>query len=67
MQSSECAEEPVALLPKVVLVGDSIRLGYQLGVAKKRAGRAVVVGNQSNGGDSNNVLTDLDACIGKKQ
>lgn len=67
LQSGECVEEPVAGLPKVVLVGDSIRLGYQSGVVTKLAGRAVVIGSQSNGGDSNNVLKNLGAWIVKEQ
>lgn len=46
-------------LPKVVLIGDSIRLGYAPAVAKKLEGKAVVVGPKANGGDSANVLKNL--------
>lgn len=48
-------------LPKVVLIGDSIRLGYAPAVAKKLEGKAVVVGPKANGGDSDNVLKNLKA------
>ncbi len=52
-----------AELPKVVLVGDSIRLGYAPLVAKRLAGKALVVSPTSNGGDSANVLKNLDAWV----
>jgi len=54
------AAEP-AKLPKVVLIGDSIRLGYAPTVAKKLEGKAVVTGPKANGGDSANVLKNLKA------
>lgn len=47
-------------LPQVVLVGDSIRLGYAPLVAKKLEGKAVVISHPANGGDSANVLKNLD-------
>lgn len=53
-------EPPKADLPKVVLIGDSIRLGYAPLVAKKLEGKAVVVSVKDNGGDSGNVLKHLD-------
>jgi lysophospholipase L1-like esterase/dienelactone hydrolase len=49
--------------PKVVLVGDSIRLGYAPLVAKKLDGKAVVVSPKPNGGDSANVLKHLDEWV----
>ena len=52
------AQEP-AKLPKVVLIGDSIRLGYAPTVAKKLEGKAVVVHAKANGGDSANVVKNL--------
>ncbi len=52
-----------AELPRVVLVGDSIRLGYAPLVARRLEGRAVVVGPKENGGDSGNILKNLDAWI----
>jgi lysophospholipase L1-like esterase len=48
-----------AKLPKVVLIGDSIRLAYAPAVAKKLEGKAAVVGPKANGGDSGNVLKHL--------
>ncbi len=47
-------------LPKVVLVGDSIRLGYAARVAERLSGKAVVISPPENGGDSTNVLSHLD-------
>lgn len=46
-------------LPKVVLVGDSIRMGYAPLVAKKLEGKVLVISHPANGGDSANVLRNL--------
>jgi|SRR5262245_46257832 len=55
------AQEPKKTdLPKVVLIGDSIRIGYAPLVAKKLAGRAEVISPEPNGGDSANVLKNLE-------
>jgi len=43
----------------VVLVGDSIRLGYAPRVAERLSGKAVVISPAENGGDSANVLAHL--------
>src|SRR4051794_8574362 len=50
-------------LPKVVLIGDSIRLGYAQGVTERLSGKAVVISPPENGGDSANVLTHLDEWV----
>jgi dienelactone hydrolase/lysophospholipase L1-like esterase len=50
-------------LPRVVLVGDSIRLGYAPRVAARLEGKAVVVSPPENGGDSANVLAHLDEWV----
>jgi dienelactone hydrolase/lysophospholipase L1-like esterase len=50
-------------LPKVVLIGDSIRMGYAPLVARRLAGQATVVSAQANGGDSANVLAHLDEWV----
>ena len=50
-------------LPTVVLVGDSIRLGYAPLVAKLLDGKAVVVSAKPNGEDTRNVLTNLDEWV----
>src|SRR5438132_2577808 len=47
-------------LPKVVLIGDSIRLGYAPLVAKRLEGKAKVLSPADNGGDSANVLKNLE-------
>ncbi|MCR9118204.1 MAG: SGNH/GDSL hydrolase family protein [bacterium] len=53
------ATETDAKLPKIVLVGDSIRLSYAPIVAKQLAGTATIVSSKSNGIDSTNVLRNL--------
>ena len=50
-------------LPRIVLVGDSIRLGYAPRVADRLAGKAVVIGSSENGGDSASVLAHLDEWV----
>lgn len=47
-------------LPRVVLIGDSIRLGYAPIVAKKLEGRAQVISVEQNGGDSRRVRANLE-------
>jgi lysophospholipase L1-like esterase len=54
-------------LPKIVLVGDSIRLGYASHVATQLSGKAVVVSPKPNGGDSSNVLKHLDEWVIREQ
>lgn len=46
--------------PKVLLLGDSIRLGYAPRVARMLEGRALVVSPAPNGGDSANLLRNLE-------
>jgi lysophospholipase L1-like esterase len=50
-------------LPRVVLIGDSIRLGYAPRVAERLSGKAVVISPPENGGDGANVLAHLDAWV----
>src|SRR5947209_3766073 len=57
------AQQPKKDLPKVVLIGDSIRLGYAPLVAKRLEGKAVVVSPKPNGGDSANVLKNLEEWV----
>ena len=54
-------------LPKVVLIGDSIRMGYAPLVAKRLDGKAVVVSAKPNGEDSGNVLRNLDEWVIKEK
>ena len=49
--------------PKVVFIGDSIRLGYAPLAAERLKGRAAVVSPEANGGDSANVLRNLDEWV----
>ena len=57
----------MANLPLVVLIGDSIRMGYQDHVVSQLAGRAEVWVPKENGGDSCNVLAHLDQWIFARQ
>jgi lysophospholipase L1-like esterase len=50
-------------LPRVVIVGDSIRLSYADVVTKQLAGEATIISPRANGGDSSNVLKHLDAWV----
>ena len=50
----------MAELPTVILIGDSIRMGYQGAVAGELEGVAEVWGPEQNGGNSANVLSHLD-------
>ena len=59
------AQEPA--LPKVVLLGDSIRLGYAPLVEKLLAGKAIIVSPKANGGDSTNTLKNLEAWAIREQ
>lgn len=46
--------------PVVVLIGDSIRMGYAPLVAERLKGKATVISPMENGGDSANVLKHLE-------
>src|SRR5215207_2346551 len=50
---------PTPALPKVVLLGDSVREHYAPFVAELLAGRATVVTPKANGGDTGKLLTNL--------
>jgi lysophospholipase L1-like esterase len=54
-------------LPKVVLIGDSIRIGYAPLVAKRLEGKAIVVSAKPNGEDSGNVLRNLEEWVIKER
>ena len=57
----------MANTPLVVLIGDSIRMGYQDHVASQLEGRTEVWVPKENGGDSRNVLAHLDQWIFSRQ
>ena len=50
-------------MKNIALIGDSIRMGYQATVIEQLAGTAEVVSPEKNGGDSRNVLANLDAWV----
>lgn len=52
-------ETAKAALPKVVLLGDSVREHYAPFVAELLAGKATVVTPKANGGDTGKLLTNL--------
>ena len=54
-------------LPLIVLIGDSIRMGYQDHVVSELEGRAEVWVPKENGGDSRNVLAHLDQWVFTRQ
>lgn len=49
--------------PEVVLVGDSIRMGYQPFVTEALDGEAEIWAPEENGGDSRNVLAHLETWV----
>lgn len=57
----------MANLPVVILIGDSIRMGYQAAVARELEGTAEMWGPEQNGGNSANVLGHLDEWILSKE
>lgn len=64
VSSAAAQEKP---LPRVVLVGDSIRIGYAPLVAKLLDGKAIVVSPKPNGEDSGNVLRNLEEWVVKEK
>lgn len=54
-------------MKRIVLIGDSIRMGYQEGVRERLAGVADVWGPKENGGTSDNVLAHLDEWAVRRQ
>ena len=48
---------------KVLIIGDSISMGYTPAVSEQLPARAEVVHNPGNGGDSDNVAANLDAWV----
>jgi len=54
-------------LPRVVLIGDSIRIGYTPFVVKLLDGKAIVISPNPNGEDSGNVLRNLDEWVLKEK
>lgn len=61
--TAHAQESPKAKRPKVMLIGDSIRLGYAPKVIERLKGKVDIVSLPANGGDSANVLAHLDDCV----
>lgn len=59
--------EDVAGLPRVLLIGDSISMGYTLGVRQKLAGKANVHRILENGGPTINGIAKVDQWLGDRQ
>ncbi len=60
-------ETPKPALPKIVLLGDSVREHYAPFVAELLVGRATVVTPKTNGGDTGKLLTNLNEWAIKEQ
>lgn len=60
-QNPEAIQKVSPTLPKVVLLGDSIRLSYLATVKEELEGKALVVSPQANGGDTERTLKNLEA------
>ncbi|MDZ4288610.1 MAG: SGNH/GDSL hydrolase family protein, partial [Prosthecobacter sp.] len=58
------AVQDVAGLPRVLLIGDSISMGYTLGVRKLLAGKANVHRIPQNGGPTKNGVANIDKWLG---
>lgn len=50
-------------MTRAILIGDSIRIGYQPHVKARLEGRAEVIAPDTNGGDSRKVLENLDPWV----
>lgn len=59
----QSGETTIETLPRVILIGDSIRLSYTPEVTKHLEGKALVVSPKANGGDSSNVLKNLEQWV----
>lgn len=57
------AEEP---LPRVLIIGDSISIGYTPPLAKMLDGKAFVVHNEGNAGPSSRGVANLEAWLGDR-
>jgi lysophospholipase L1-like esterase len=64
--SASPAADKVAL-PTVVLVGDSIRMGYAPFVDELLRGKATLISQRENGGDTSRVLANLDDWVIRHQ
>ena len=63
----EAAEEPTGAVPRILIIGDSISLGYTPHVARMLKGKAVVTHNRGNAQHTGTGLKKLDAWLGKEK
>lgn len=63
----EAAEEPTGAVPRILIIGDSISLGYTPHVARILKGKAVVRHNRGNAQHTGTGLKKLDAWLGKEK
>jgi lysophospholipase L1-like esterase len=61
VREADCDEEET--MEKVVLVGDSIRMGYQQFVEEELRGAVEFANPEQNGGTSANILANLDSWV----
>jgi lysophospholipase L1-like esterase/dienelactone hydrolase len=61
----QAADPPKPELPRILLLGDSIRLGYAPEVKKILANKAEVISFAPNGGDTANMLKNLESWLEK--
>jgi lysophospholipase L1-like esterase len=61
--STLAADKNPSTVPKVALIGDSIRLSYAPVVIRELKGTAVIASPKANGGDSSNVLKNLERWV----
>jgi len=65
--SIEAAEGPTGAVPRMLIIGDSISLGYTPHVARMLKGKAVVRHNRGNAQHTGTGLKRLDAWLGKER
>jgi lysophospholipase L1-like esterase len=65
--SAQSKTQPASELPKVVLIGDSIKDDYEALVAKQLAGKAIVVSPAASGGDSGQVLAHMEEWLSREK
>jgi len=67
LATAALAQDANAKLPRVLIIGDSISIGYTPHVARLLEGKARLERIKPNGGDSGNVLAHLKEWIGDTQ
>ena len=60
---SHAADNPAADLPRILIIGDSISIGYTPTVKKLLDGKATIVHNQGNAADTKTGVAKIDAWL----